>query len=489
VKTRTSFRGPAKFSTERWRILLFAGFSYYFLLYNTLVQSTIYFYGGAGTVTGSNFLLDGGSAKFLVDCGLLQSEHTCEDSNWNPFPFDPKEITALIITHAHIDHVGRVPLLIKRGYTGPIISTEATKAIAGPLLLDSMEILEAEARRCGAEVLYTKEDIARAMEYWDTLPLHEPKALSGGVTLEFLDSGHILGSAMAKFTRGGASVVFTGDLGGGGSPLLPPCEVPTGTQYLVMESVYGDRVRSAQQQRRDALEDIIENNAAHKGTLLIPAFSTERTQDLLFEIRELMVGKRVPSMPVFIDSPLAEKITESFLRYPQYFSPAVRGRVETGENIFAFSEAKFAATLDESRAADAAPAPKIIIAGSGMSQGGRIREHESHVLPDEKSTLLIVGYQAAGSLGRKLVEGAKKVRVGQHEVSVRCKVEAIYAYSAHMDGEQLVDFVNKFHDSLKQVFVVMGEPVASATLTQRLRDYLGVNARAPAAGEKAVIDF
>jgi metallo-beta-lactamase family protein len=461
------------------------------------MQSAIHFYGGAGTVTGSNFLLDVGDKKFLIDCGLLQTEHTCEDSNWNPFPFEPSEISALIVTHAHIDHIGRVPLLVKRGFKGPVISTEATKAIAEPLLLDSMELLEAEARRCHNAVLYEEKDIEQAMRQWEVLRYHEPRELGSGVTLTFLNSGHILGSAMALLRRGFAgqarSIVFTGDLGGGNSPLLPPCEVPEAADYLVMESVYGDRVRRDHDHMasgtRDALEDIIEDTAAAGGTLLIPAFSTERTQDLLFEVRELMIGKRVPSMPVFIDSPLAEQMTESFTRYPQYFAPEIERRLAEGEKIFAFPQARFTPSLEASRAADAAPAPKIIIAGSGMSQGGRIREHETHVLPDKKSTLLIVGYQAAGSVGRRLVEGAQSVRLGKSTVSVRCRVEALYGYSAHMDGEQLVDFVNKFHRSVKRAFVVMGEPLASATLTQRLRDYLGVNATAPEAGEKAVIEF
>jgi metallo-beta-lactamase family protein len=202
-----------------------------------------------------------------------------------------------------------------------------------------------------------------------------------------------------------------------------------------------------------------------------------------------MTGKKVPSIPVFIDSPLAQKITEAFLRYPKYFSDPIRARVEAGEDIFTFPELTFVEDVEESRKVDAAPDPKIIIAGSGMSNGGRVREHEKHVLPDPKSTLLIVGYQSAGSLGRQIVEGLKVADFRGEKIPVRCKVEAIYAYSAHMDGGQLVEFVNKIGKPLERVFVVMGEPLASGTLVQRIRDYLGVHAVAPEAGESVAIEF
>jgi metallo-beta-lactamase family protein len=313
--------------------------------------------------------------------------------------------------------------------------------------------------------------------------------LAGGVTLELLNSGHILGSAMAKFSRENKSIVFTGDLGGGNSPLLKEAEPLHNIDYLVMESVYGDRIQPEKEHRREALEDIIENTARQGGTLLIPAFSNERTQDLLFEIRTLMVEKRVPSMPVYVDSPLAQKITESFSKYPQYFADDIRKRVEGGEHIFEFPELRYVSDMAGSQKADDAPSPKVIIAGSGMSNGGRVRGHEAHVLPDAKSTLLIVGYQAAGSLGRKLIEGLKTAYIGKEKVPVKCKIEAIYAYSAHMDGEQLVEFVNQATPAPKEVFVVMGEPAASSTLVQRIRDYLGVKAIAPEAGEHAIIEF
>ncbi|MGC9602656.1 MAG: MBL fold metallo-hydrolase [Minisyncoccia bacterium] len=455
------------------------------------MQSTVYFYGAAGSVTGSNFLLDTGASKILIDCGLFQGKNAGEENNWAKFPFDAKAIPVLINTHAHIDHIGRIPLLVKRGFKGRIISTEATRAIALPLLLDCMSLLKHDAEIYGKEPLYDERDIDAAMALWEGIPYHQKIDLDDSVQVELLNSGHILGSAMAKFTRGSSNLVFTGDLGGGNSPLLPPIDDLTDANYLVMESVYGNTVRPEEEQKhtRDMLENVIEESVARCGTLLIPAFSTERTQDLLFEIRTLMVERRVPSVPVYIDSPLAKQMTEAFLAYPQYFSDELQQRIKNGEKIFVFPEMHIVEDEDESRHLGKEPGPNIILAGSGMSNGGRVIGHERRILSDKKSTLLIVGYQAAGSLGRRLVEGASQVEIHKQKVPVHCRVEAIYGYSAHMDGEQLVEFVNKTRSTLKEVFVVMGEPVASATLVQHLRDYLSVKAIAPEAGESATIEL
>jgi metallo-beta-lactamase family protein len=452
-------------------------------------SSTIYFYGGAGAVTGSNFLFDIGEAKMLIDCGLSQGKHNAEEINWEKFPYDPASVPFLFVTHAHVDHIGRIPKLVRDGFNGVIYSTEATRALAEPLLLDSQELLAHDAKKHNREMLYDDHDISKAMRLWKGIPYGEKVALPGGVSAEFINSGHILGSGLVRFERGGVKTIFTGDLGGGNSPLLEPIEEPTDTNYLVMESVYGDRVRGADTNRRDLLENVIEDAVSKGGTLLIPAFSTERTQDLLYEIRSLMVDKRVPSVPVFVDSPLASKITAAFMANPQYFATDIRERIEKGENIFAFPELKFVEDIEESRKTASLSGPKIVIAGSGMSNGGRVHEYQKHVLPEANSTLLIVGYQAAGSLGRRLVEGEKEVFLMGEKVQVKCKVDAIYGYSAHMDGEQLLEFVNKTATSLKEVFVVMGEPASSAFLVQRIRDFLSVKAITPEAGDKAVIDF
>lgn len=399
----------------------------------------------------------------------------------------------MINTHAHIDHIGRIPKLVRDGYKGKILSTEATKALAEPMLYDALELNRRDAAKRHREPLYSEADIAQALSQWETTSYHEPRDLGDGVTFEFFNSGHILGSAMAKFTRQtegkDRSIVFTGDLGGGNSPLLALAEEPKGIQYLVMESVYGDKKREDDSHRRDNLENYIEESISRRGTLLIPAFSTERTQDLLFDIRTLMLEKRIPSVPVYLDSPLAEKITAAFERFPRYFSKEVQKRVEDGEHIFSFPELHYVDTPQESEDLYKKDTSKIILAGSGMSNGGRVVSLEKELLPNETTTLLIVGYQAAGSLGRRLVEGAKKVSIQGEEVLVKCKVEKLYGYSAHMDGEQLLEFVNSVSDSLEEVFVVMGEPASASFLVQRIRDYLGTRATSPEVGNSAVIQL
>src|SRR3990167_9680750 len=274
--------------------------------------STIYFHGGAGAVNGSNFFFDTGDVKLLIDCGLTQGRHSAEAQNWEAFPYDVASVPFLFVTHAHIDHIGRIPKLVKDGFKWRIISTEATKALAEPLLLDSMELLAHDAHKHGRPELYNEHDIKRAMQLWEGVFYEKTVEVSSGVKVELIDAGHILGSAMVKVSRGGKSIVFTGDLGGGNSPLLAPHAPLPHPDFLVMESVYGNRVRADDKNRREELENVIEEAVSRGGTLLIPAFSTERTQDLLFEIRDLMVERRVPQVPVYLDSPLASKITAAY---------------------------------------------------------------------------------------------------------------------------------------------------------------------------------
>ncbi len=455
-------------------------------------------------MTGSNFLLDtGGEAekgkearkgtKILIDCGLVQGQHAAEKLNWEPFKYDPSTIDTLVITHAHIDHIGRIPKLVKDGFRGKILSTVATKALAEPMLQDAHNLLDHTAKALKIEPLYGVQDIEHALKMWDTCGYHDKQALDDDVTVEFYNSGHILGSAMARFTRGQGnqqkSIVFTGDLGGNNSPLLDPAETLPATDYLVMESVYGDRTREDDTDRRERLAEVIRDNAKKGGTLFMPTFSTERTQDLLFEIRSLFQEEKVPSMPVYVDSPLALKITAAFKAHPEYFAKPLRERVEGGEDIFDFPELHLVEDAHASEALTTSHNPKIIMAGSGMSNGGRALYHEAHTLPDPRSTVLIVGYQAAGSLGRRLIEGAKKVEIMHMPVDVKATVLHHYGYSAHMDTNELLAFVEHAPESLKHVFVVMGEPASSMFLAQRIRDFLGIKATTPEQDQKEVIEF
>ena len=380
--------------------------------------------------------------------------------------------------------------MAKSGFKGKIISTGATRDVAEFIMRDALSLMVRAHEHGAPEPIYAEQDIDAALKLWEPRGLHEPLELEGGMVHEFFDAGHILGSAMSKFSRGGKSLVVTGDLGAGNSPLLPQTEALPAPDYLVIESVYGDRTRPEDKDRKELFQKVIRETIARGGTLLIPAFSTERTQDLVYEIRALMAEKKIPSVPVFLDSPLAQNITETFERNSGYFAPALQARIKAGEQVLRFPELKFARDTRESRAIQGHEGPKIILAGSGMSNGGRVLSHERYVLPDPSSTLLIVGYQAAGTIGRRILEGEKKLHAGRGEViPVRAHVETLYGYSAHRDSAGLLELVEGARDSLKRVFVVQGEPAAAKFLTQRIRDYLGLDATAPSAGDSADIEL
>ncbi len=444
-------------------------------------------HGGAGTVTGANFLVETdepGYERLLLDCGLLQGGRIFEEVNLKPFPYSPAEIKAVFISHAHIDHIGRLPRLVKQGFSGPIYSTAATKAIAELNLLDSLGVMTKEARAGGHdELLYQEEDVAQTMRQWQARPYNQ--ALKPGqLTVTLRNAGHILGSAMIELTgRSGKKFLFTGDLGNSPAPLLPDTYLPHDIDYLMMESVYGDREHEGREERTKRLERIIEDVLGRGGILLVPAFSIERTQELLFEIENLVEEGRVPAVPVYLDSPLAIQVTKIYRDFLDELNLSAQDRGRLADGIFRFPRLRQTLTTEESKAIFGEPGPKIIIAGSGMSNGGRIIHHEKHYLGEARNGLLLVGYQAAGSLGRFLLEGAKQVKILGEEINVRAEIFNLTGYSAHRDSPGLVEFVRQSADTLKEVFVVLGETKSSLYLVQRLRDYLGINARAPQAGE------
>ena len=327
------------------------------------------------------------------------------------------------------------------------------------------------------------------MKICQALPYHETKSI-GPIGIVFKDSGHVLGSAITEISFNGKKIVFTGDLGNTPTPLLRDTEVIKDADYLIIESVYGDRNHQTREERKEMLENVIEDTFRKRGTLMIPAFSLERTQEILFEIERMMEQDRIPLVPVYVDSPLAIKVTDIYRKYAgEYFNKDARYLLKSGNELFSFAQVRFTATTDESKAIDASPLPKIIMAGSGMSNGGRILHHEKKFLPDPKSTLLLVGYQAAGTLGRRLQEGQKRVRIHGEDVDVRARIATIGGYSAHKDSDGLLAFVASSVDTLKHVYTVMGEPKSALFLVQRIRDYLGVSASAPVANEVAELEL
>ena len=505
-------------------------------------KAILFFYGGVGSVTGANFLLAGERTKLLIDCGLIQGEKFAHTLNREPFPYSPASIGFLLVTHAHIDHIGRIPKLARDGFAGQIISTPETLELSRLMLPDAFSVLRSELRE-GEEPLYDEKDIEHAFSLWGTRPYHE-SFQAGEFGVLFKDSGHILGSAMieislnkgstAVFGRrvvspllkgalpssaGGMSttpasadggtpfikvdkrtIVFTGDLGNFPTPLLNKAEEITDTTYLVMESVYGDRNHEGGERRKERLAEVIRASVARGGTLLIPCFSLEKTQVLLSEMDELFSAeggsasggeaKLFGNIPVFLDSPLAIKVTEVYRRYARALNPEARKRMERGDDIFSFKNLRLTMDARASSEITHAQSPKIIIAGSGMSAGGRILEHERRYLGDPQNTILFIGYQAIGGLGRQIQEGVKNIRINHEDITVRARIETITGYSSHMDSEHLQEFAAKAAEggALEKVFVVMGEPRSTLFLAQRIKDYHGIETYVPQLGESVEIE-
>lgn len=441
-------------------------------------------------MTGANFMLDlsaGGadSLRILLDCGLLHGQMYSDSDD---FPYDPATVDVLIVSHAHADHIGKIPKLVKDGFKGVIYSTPATRDISAVMLEDAQKILAQEAMEQHREPLYLPEHIDAALRLWQTVPYHTDFSL-GDVQARFKDAGHILGSAMVELERGGKKFVYTGDLGNTPAPLLCDTELLTDVTYLVMESVYGDRNHEGKGARTHKLAEAIAKIAKTKGTLLIPAFSLQRTQILLYEINKLVEGGTVPSIPVYVDSPLGARVTGIFRGYTELLNSRVRAEIAKGDDIFSFPKLIEVRNAHESARIDTVPGPKVLLSSSGMSVGGRILAHEEELLQNKENMILFVGYQAVGTLGRRIQEGNKTVRINNKYIRVHAKIDTIDGYSGHKDSEHLVEFVSSTAQSIERVYVVMGEPRSSLYLAQRLHDFLGINTVVPAASEAVTLDF
>jgi len=443
------------------------------------------FFGGVGTVTGANFLLESENTKILVDCGLFQGTLEANLENKKPFPYDVKSVDCLFITHAHMDHIGRLCKLVRDGFRGKIYSTPETRDIANVMLLDALKIMDQNSRELGQSdvPLYEMADFNQAFALWNTIPYHMLTKIGQNLSVYLKDGGHILGSAMYEFSYNGEKVIFTGDSGNSPSPLLKNTEPVTDADYLILDSVYGDRNHEPKIERDERFRQIILDTIKKGGALVIPAFSVERTQVILYELNNLVEESKIPSIPVFLDAPLGEKVTKIYATASKNFNHGVQKEIKEGDNIFNFPKLSITHGSRDSEAIVKTPNPKIIIAGSGMSSGGRIVGHEVNFLPDPKSTILLTGYQSLGTLGRRIQDKPKQVEINGSVIPVRARIEMISSYSSHKDSDNLVKMVSETEKTVKKVFVVMGEPKSSMYLAQRLRDELEVDAVYPERGK------
>lgn len=453
---------------------------------------TITFAGGAQMPTGSNFLLQVGGKNILVDCGLVQGEKYALPTNKEPFAYDVASIDFLFVTHAHLDHVGRIPRLVRDGFKGKIVSTEPTRDMGELIMLDSMGVLSKEAQFANEPPLYEEKDVMNAIRLWDTFVTYEKPFIidtdKGQLSVIAHDAGHILGSTSYEFVFQGKRLLFTGDLGNTPSPLMRDTTLPENLDYLVMESVYGDRNHKDKDKRIEILKEAVTSTITKGGTVLIPAFSIERTQEMLMAFNELVESKQIPEVPVYLDSPLGINITKVYKKHESWFNENTEKIIKSGDDIFAFKGLVQTATPEESKSINKDTRPKVIIAGSGMSNGGRILHHEAHYLSDPKTTIIIVGYQAVNTLGRKIVDGDKEVMIHGQSVKVRARVVNIHGFSAHKDSEHLIQYVGATQETLKKVFVVLGEPKSAYFLGQRIHEAYQVPVLVPAKGDVVELD-
>ena len=443
----------------------------------------LHFYGGAKVVTGANYLLETEKNQIMVDCGLFQGSQELHELNYQALPYDPQKVDFVFITHSHLDHCGRLAKLVKDGFNGPIICTPPTRDLMGVALEDAVHIMAEEADEKGIEPLYTQADYNKMMNQITAYEYDETIKLNEQLSFCLREAGHILGSSIIELyvqeNNKKTKIVFTGDLGNPPTPLLkPPAQIDS-ADYLIIESAYGDRLHESKTERKNLLLETILQAIARKAVLLIPSFALERTQELLYELNDFAESKKIPKIPIFIDSPLAIKVTEVYKKSQKYFNKKTRYVIASGDDIFDFPGLKFTLSKQESKDIILFKPPKIIIAGAGMSTGGRILFHEKEYLSNANNILLFVGFQVEGTLGRQILNGAPIVNILGARIKNKAQIKAIGGYSAHADQKQLLNFVKQIKSPLKNIFIVQGEKKPAESLQKIIINKLGQPAMVP----------
>ncbi len=445
--------------------------------------------GAAGSVTGSKHLLSFQDTRLLVDCGLFQGLKNLRELNWKPLTVAPREIDAVILTHAHLDHCGYLPRLILDGYRHRIYATAATRAVARLILLDSAHLQEKDAeyanrkgfsKHSPALPLYRVVDAERALERFSIVPLHQEMPLPGDARLLMRRAGHILGASTVQIDFGGQRIVFSGDLGRYDDPLMHDPEPVLEADTIVIESTYGNR-QHPKEDPTEALGQIIERTVQRGGSVVVPAFAVGRTQTLIYHLWQLRKQGRLENVPIFLDSPMATSASELLHAYP------AEHKLDRTEYDAAFDAVTYVRDVAESIALSANRYPKVIISASGMASGGRVLHHIKAFGPDHRNTLLFSGFQAAGTRGRKLINGARETKIHGQWIPVHAELAELPMLSAHADSDELMRWLSGFRKKPRQVLIVHGEPEASEALRERIIRELGWRARVPLQNE--VIDL
>lgn len=445
------------------------------------------FWGAAQTVTGSMHLVEADGHRLLLDCGMAQGRREEAKKLNSEFPFDPEKIDAVVLSHAHLDHSGKLPMLVKKGFSGSIFSTSATRDLCSAMLADSASLQEMDAKYVNRQnekhglpfikPLYTLHDVARTMRLFQTVEFQRPLEILPGIKMTFRNAGHILGSASVSLEiaegrdkKKVTALAFTGDLGRKGAAVVKDPDIIDRADVLITESTYGGRDHGPMDEARKNLARVVRETANNGGLLIIPAFAVGRTQDVVYHLHDLMQSKEIPQMPVYVDSPLATNITEIFRAHPECFDEETEQLLmqDGGDDPFGFNMLRYTRSTEESKKLNNIRRPAIIISASGMCEGGRVLHHLRRNVGDPNTTVLFVGFQAENTLGRKLLRGDKTARIYGEEHEVRARMEKIDGYSAHADEGEMLDFINAIPNRPRHVFVVHGEPDATAAMATGL---------------------
>ena len=465
------------------------------------------FTGGAGVLTGSCHYIEYAGKKILLDCGLFQGRSETEKLNENEFPFNPSEIDYLLLSHSHIDHSGRIPLLVKKGFKGKIFASNPTYDLCTIMLMDSAHIQETEAQwktekalRKGEEPilpLYTKDDAQDSLSFFKPVLYEQFEEIDENLTVRFVDAGHILGSSIIEmwFKENGntTKVVFSGDLGMKNKPIIRDPKIIEKADYLIMESTYGDRLHDSSDERVEKLANTILKTIRNKGTVVIPSFAVGRTQEIIYELNEHYDGesefkKEFNKIKVYIDSPLASKATEIFKKNAHVFDEITRDKIMSGDNPLEFKNLHFTQTVDESKALNVSTEPKVIISASGMCNAGRIRHHLKHNLWRKNATIIFVGYMAEGTLGRMLKDGLKEVKLFGEEIVVNADIVSIDGFSGHADQNGLLEWLSGFKEGPKKIFLVHGEESSKQTFSEKIKEKFNYESIIPLMNSEYLIE-